>query len=336
MPDKQSPNPGHPHPGQHPTGPNAPIGNPGRGPTDGPANGLACYDQARINAVLGLDFNAKIRLAWWLARKCALPYLPIMFALYALVPLLQGALYYSKLPSYLQLLAILPIIILLLGLVGLYRCALRYMDGLETGFNRATFLEPLSRLESVLPLVVLVSLFYIPSYVYPLMFSNPFIYFVLLVPCVILPLLFEYNFLYAAEAGRVGGMRVLTVPFRLLGANPKIWLSAVAGYGLGMLAIVIVTYPLGLVTGLAEALLAPETFFNDAELMSYLNIYEQLGTISSPLLWALNLVSALISGLLASAVTVYSVFLFAIAYRQSIFAYNISRSGGNDPCRSNT
>jgi len=280
-------------------------------------------DPSRASSILNLRFGAKMKIAWRLFRLRALAYSAISL----LIVLGLGSAFFVAIWLSSQFLVFLVLFIPLLIFtafiqIGFHRSVLRFMDGLEPNLQITTFFEPLTRIKQlIVPMLVFGICFLVANFIVELLDMIPLFGWIISLPlsAILNLILGAYNLFWAEnEQADIG--ECLGIPISLFAGNLESWFSALLGsilvYLPAFILIFIIVFSYLL---LGHSLGALDFLIDDPE---YYNPYGGYGSAYGATMNTGALVSYIFFGfitlILLLCAYIYSTFLYAIAYKQSM------------------
>ena len=270
-----------------------------------------CYlSPQRCKAILALGFKEKALVAWQLTWARLFPYLGILFLLSIasiccnniIVSLCEISIIFSVLFIPLDMAE-------LLFSLGIIATILRYMDGAEPRIRAQTLLEPFKHWLPLLPIIAIYICLTIPENMRQLSVLQGASYYLILAFSLLSWFFLAYFYFFMADCSTASTRQILQVPFYLLTRQPKIWLQAVATSLLLYAALLL----LAVLMKMTVSWVAP-----GMDLVACY-IYQDFTTVD--LLGSLLVLAFLLTlFVLLLICSIYMMFLFAIAYRQSIIA----------------
>ncbi len=264
----------------------------------------------RHQAILALGSKNKALIAWQLTRARIFPYWGIIF-LFVLASIASSATIIAlcELSIAFSLLFIPTDIAFLLFSLGLTASVLRYIDGVEARIRLSTLFEPFKRWLALLPIGLIYVVLCIPDHLQGLGFWEPYSSRLIVLFYTLLWYFLVYFYFFMADCPSASLTQIFQVPFLLLTRQPKIWLQAMLPAMLVYVGLVVLAGAMWLVVSLVSPHMDLVACY----------IYQDLATID--LLGAiLVLIFILILLILLLIFSVYSMFLFGIAYKQSRIA----------------
>lgn len=264
----------------------------------------------RRKTILALGFKQKTLIAWQLTWTKLFPYLGIILLL-TVVSACCSAIIATlcEINIAFSLLFIPLDIATLLFSLGILASILHYLDGKETRIRAQTLFEPFKRWISLLPIGAIYVCFCIPENLHQLEVFESNIYYLILFFITLSWFFLAYFYFFMADCQTATTKQIFVAPFLLLTRQPKIWLQAVLTYILVYVAL----FLLVVLMFLAVSCVAPNMDLIACYLYQDLSTVDLAGSL-------LVLFFLLILFILLLVSSIYTMFVFAIAYRQSIIA----------------
>lgn len=265
------------------------------------------YD--RKKSILSLTFGQRIKISWGLAKPGLLPYFLLFLgamAVFGLIYIVIISLSVMIFPIFLLLL--LPVqLVMAYFWVGVNSSILKYMDGKEQTLQLSTILEPLKSWQKIFPtMLALSAILILLTIVLGVLSLIPFLGIIISqVAWLFLIICIEAYMFYLAENSEQSTNDLLTKPAKLIIPSLSRWLPALGAYILACIPSFIFT------------IIAIVIFF--ASGISTMGAYASYGASDSNMgLIAIALFFLILSLGCAFVGTVFSLFMFAIAYKQSL------------------
>ena len=271
-------------------------------------------EQDRKMAILSLTFGQKMRIAWQLTKPRLIPY----FLLFAGASLALGIIYSviiglssAIFPIFLVFLLPMPLVNIYF-LIGLYSSIIRYMDGKEQKFQLSTIFEPFRRWKQLLPVVLILMAISIAVWIPVAILSLiPFLgVLVSLIAMILLFIVVTAYFFYIAENMNNPTVDLIKTPLKLIVSSTPRWLSAAGAYLLtcALPCLILATIAIGVFS--ASGIIPFDDAYSHSE-------YYEYADISGGAL-AVSLMIMMLTCVIGYVGSVFSLFMFAIAYKQSL------------------
>ena len=271
-------------------------------------------EQDRKMAILSLTFGQKMKIAWQLTKPRLIPY----FLLFAGASLALGIIYSviiglssTIFPVFLVFLLPMPLVNIYF-LIGLYSSIIRYMDGKEQKFQLSTIFEPFRRWKQLLPIVLVLMAISIAVWIPVMIISMiPLIgIFANMVAVIIMFIVATAYFFYIAENMNNPTVDLIKTPLKLIVSSIPRWLTAAGAYLLTCIMPCVILATIAAGVFVASGIIQPDAAYTYDE-------YYELNSVSGGSLAA----SLLLLGLtcvIGYVGSIFSLFMFAIAYKQSL------------------
>ena len=276
-------------------------------------------DYQRKMTILSLTFKDRMRIAWQLTKPRLLPYLLFFLVLGVVSAVAFGipAILTGIFPLFLVLFAV-PLVALTFVSIGFYSSVLRYMDGLEPVFQISTILEPFKRWQSLLPAILIFGVVYIVlEFIVALLTLIPILGSIIsLASMIFFSIIIACYFFYFAEHKQATLNELLSNPIKMIMPNLSRWMAAFGASVLAYLPLILLVI-VGLLLALLEPYFLDELYYYDS---AYYNDYYGESS-ASQVIGIIVMIVMFIAGLLLGCVAyIFSMFLYAIAYKQSQIA----------------
>ncbi len=271
-------------------------------------------EQDRKTAILSLTFGQKMRIAWKLTKPRLIPY----FLLFAGASLVLGVVYSIILglssaifPVFLVFLLPMPIINIYF-LIGLYSSIVRYMDGKEHKFQLSTVFEPFRRWKQILPVVLILLGISIVIWIPVMILSMIPLIGILanMAAVIIMFIVATAYFFYIAENMDKPTVDLVKTPLKLVASSIPRWMPATGAYLLTCIMPCVILATIAAGVFIASGIIPLDAAYTYDE-------YYDFNSVSGGALAAslLLLVLTCVIGYIGS---IFSLFMFAIAYKQSL------------------
>ena len=266
----------------------------------------------RARAILNLRFGDKLKIALLMTRKRFLGY-------FASILLLGIALWFAwavtvfLMAFLIGFILVIPLLFAtIFVIIGFHASILRYMDGIECNIAAHTFVEPCSRwLSLAVPVLVVIILLCLCELVAQMFLLIPFIG-ILMYTCLcpLLSMVQTCYLFYWAENRQANMEEHISNPLKLLFGNFGAWLSAfllgLLGYVPGLICFAVYIAASILLLGYsASSWTGPEFLFQGG-------------------FGLLQIAGIVVIGVVFFAGFIFSTFVYAIAYKQSMAARQLS------------
>ena len=271
-------------------------------------------EQDRKTAILSLTFGQKMRIAWKLTKPRLIPY----FLLFAGASLALGIIYSviiglssAIFPVFLVFLLPMPLVNIYF-LIGLYSSIIRYMDGKEQKFQLSTVFEPFRRWKQLLPVVLILMAISIAVWIPVAILSLiPFLgVFVSLIAMILLFIVVTAYFFYIAENMNNPTVDLIKTPLKLLVSSIPRWLAAAGAY------LLTCALPCLILASIAIGVFSASGIIPLDDVHSHSEYYEYADISGGAL--AVSLLIMVLTCVIGYVGSVFSLFMFAIAYKQSL------------------
>ena len=287
-------------------------------------------DQNKKMAILSLSFGNRMKIAWQLTKPRLIPYF-LFFLVLSIASLIAMGIPIFLMESLSPVFVILlpfPLVALLFITVGFYSSILRFMEGQESSFQINTFFEPFHRWKTLLPTLLIFGLVYmLIQIVFGLFSLIPILGGVInLLAMIVMTIATTCYFFYMAEHKNASMGKLLSTPPTLILPHMSRWMGAIGGAILAYLPLFVLT-----IIFVVTLLTVDSGFFDE---LYYGYEYDYYGYESS----GMGVAAAL--GLILVAIFIcfcgfiayiFSSFLFAIAYKQSLIAQELMPPKTADP-----
>ena len=289
-------------------------------------------DQNKKMAILSLTFGNRMKIAWQLTKPRLIPYFLFFMVLGVACMFAMGVPIFlmDALSPVFAILLPFPLLALLFVSVGFYSSILRFMEGQEAHFEIRTFFEPFQRWKTLLPTLLIFGLVYVTIQLVLGLFSLiPILGGIInILATIIMTIATACYFFYIAEHKNAPMGKLLSTPPSLIFPHMSRWMGAIGGSLLAYLPLFVFTIIFVVILAVSDSSIFDELRYGYDYDYDYYG-YESGGMTVAAIL-GLILIGLFVCfcGFIAY---IFSSFLFAIAYKQSLIAQELMPPKAADP-----